>query len=313
MTDILDTPWLIIFDNAEDPSLILDYWPRSKWGAILATTLDSIFADPAYFGNGRELLQLDVDSSIQFLLSSLNLPGTQSELAREIVQQVGCLPVAIRACISQIRAADCSLYDYNKEWNDPRSIINQSRVQYVDSKSARYDKGLPDLIAKSLRDLNQDARALVNIISLMDVEHIPKEMFQNQSLHAKLPFLRHLSGLIIDLTRSSLIGKETDSLDSQRYHIHRVFKEFIQMQMGPNDCQIAFNSAALVLDEQIVGKGLSPDSAAKKFSANKFYFQHVESLWRFYRSEVERSRADSSVQRLLPSPAFIRALRKMSW
>lgn len=292
----------------------MDYWPRSKWGAILTTTLDSMFAGPDYVGHGRELLQLDEDSSIEFLLSSLDLPRTQSELAREIIQRVGCLPVAIRTSICQIREAGCSLDDYNNEWNDPRSIIHESRVQYVDSRYARYDKALRDLYAKSLRALNRDARALVNIFALMDDEHIPKKMFQNQSLQARLPFLRQLSKLISVLVRSSLIEKETDSLDSQRYHIHRVTRTLIQMQMGPDDCQVAFDSAALDLDEKIDGKGKSVNSVATTFSANKFYFQHVQSLWRFYRSEVDRSRADSiATKRLLPSPAFIRALRKMSW
>lgn len=312
METTLENPWLIIFDNAEDTSLILDYWPLSRWGAIIVTSVESTFAGPDYCEQGAELFQLDEEPSIRMLLVSLSLHDPSSadhDLAGEIVRRVGCLPVAIRTCIGQIRESSCSLKEYNKEWNDPRSIINKSARRYVDSRHARYQKSLLELYAKSVRDLNRDARSLVNIFALMDDEHIPYEMFQNESAFGEVYFLRRVSGIIIDLTRSSLIGREatTESSPSPRYHIHRMVRTFIQMQMDAAACQYAFESAAILLDKKIV------EGPKKTFADNKSYFQHVESLWKFYTEEAERFREDSTLTPLVPSLPFVRSLRKMSW
>lgn len=299
----------MIFDNAVDISLILDYWPKSKSGAILITTQKPIFAGPDLCRRGRELLQLDEASAITLLQSSLLQPSTNTEDARTIVQRVGCLPVAIRTCIGQINEADCTLDDYNKEWNDARSIISQSDVKYVESLNARYDKGLRDLWAKSFRNLNDDARALINVFSLMDDEHIPEELLKNESLYQELPFLRHRVRAIRDLAESSLIGKETQSQSqaSKRFHIHRMTRAFAQMQMDPESCQAAFDSAALLLNATVVSNSRDPN-----FARNKSYFQHVQALYDYYESTVN-GESDQSNRILVASIAFIQLLRKTTW
>lgn len=147
---------------------------------ILITTQNPIFAGPDLCTKGRELLQLDEDTAISLLQSSLAQPITPTdENSRTLVRKVGCLPVAIRTCFGQVSEADCSLEEYNKQWNDARMIIKDADVRYVESLNARYDKGLRDLWAISFQNLNYKARALINVFSLLDDEHIPKELLKN--------------------------------------------------------------------------------------------------------------------------------------
>ncbi|EED22768.1 conserved hypothetical protein [Talaromyces stipitatus ATCC 10500] len=305
-----DTPWLLIFDNAVDPTLFLDYWPRNKRGAILVTTQLRIFATEDYCGQGKELLQLDEASAIQFLQSSVPDSLRNTEAARAIVQRVGCLPVAIKTSVGLIREAGCSLDDYNKEWNDPRTIIDRSDVKYADSRDARYNKGLRDLFAKSLQNLDLDARALVNVFSLMDDEHIPEEMLRNDLLAVQLPFLKHRARLIRDLIESCLIGPETEAhrSSSRRFHIHRMIRAFVQMEMKLNDRKSAYESASLLLNARVVTGG------DPKFAGNKSYFQHVQALWEYYQRELapdDPTKVDNKFP--VATPALVQLLRKTSW
>jgi len=281
-------------------------------GAILITTQLPVFANLDFCKKGRELLQLDEDSAIRLLQCSLTHPITlEDEDARTLVKRVGCLPVAIRTCIGQINEADCSLEEYNKQWTDARAIIQDADVKHVETLNARYDKGLRELWAVSFKNLDGNARALINVFSLLDDEHIPEALLKNEKLYTKLPFLKSRVRAIRDLSQSSLIGKElgmetgTTLQTGKRFHIHRMTRTFAQIQMDHRAEQAAFDAASLLLDAAVVyaQKGVS-------FLREESYFQHVQALHDYYQSTVNGETVNGVIT---VSISFIKVIRKVAW
>ncbi|KAL9097432.1 MAG: hypothetical protein Q9165_000328 [Trypethelium subeluteriae] len=110
------TKWLLIFDNVEDPSLVLPYWPSSAKGAIVLTTRNSEAARLFTNTEGRlDIYPFPIDDGKAFLLSLAETDlhahaqiGAQELAAADtICQSVGLLPLALDILGSYI--ASCGI------------------------------------------------------------------------------------------------------------------------------------------------------------------------------------------------------------
>lgn len=91
-------PWLLIIDNADDPSMDLtDYFPSGDRGAILITTRNPTFG--IHGGeHSRKIDGMDVEEAATLLLKSAakNLDDELSRTVAELIaERLGCLPLAI--------------------------------------------------------------------------------------------------------------------------------------------------------------------------------------------------------------------------
>ncbi|KFY01636.1 hypothetical protein V490_00828 [Pseudogymnoascus sp. VKM F-3557] len=311
-----DTCWLLIFDNAIDSDLVLNYWPSAcRSGSILITSQDPYFATKDVAGEGQELPQLDDKSAIALLLSSIPRPrGTKQEAqeAAEIVQRVGCLPIAIRTVIGQITEDDCLLSEYIEQWNT-KDFFSESKVKHVNTVNARYNKSLKDLWADSFKSLNAKARFMMHVMSLIDTENIPEDLFRplkDDTLAIKFPFLRDRVRCIRDLIGSSLISKniDKDEISDRYFHLHRMTGAFAQMQMDAESQQAAFDAATLLLENKVwIGEREERSAQLKQ------YFEHVDALVRLVSLQSTTAPEDLHGSKLRQSATFVSLLRKMAW
>ncbi len=96
--------WLIIFDNADNPSAIQDLLPR-EGGDILITS-----RNPNWQG---EIIEVDVLSIEDAFAFYQKLTGKKDEYIRPLVEALGYLPLAIAqaaAYVSQIKRVDTQQY-----------------------------------------------------------------------------------------------------------------------------------------------------------------------------------------------------------
>lgn len=316
LTDCLDTRWLLIFDNATDSDLALNYWPSvCRSGSILITSQDPYFATKDVAGEGQELPQLDDKSAIALLLSSIPRPlGTKQEAqeAAEIVQRVGCLPIAIRTVIGQITEDDCLLSEYIEQWNT-KDFFSESKVKHVNTINARYNKSLKDLWADSFESLNAKTRFMMHVMSLIDTENIPEDLFRplkDDTLAIKFPFLRDRVKCIRDLLGSSLISKniDKDEISDRYFHLHRMTRAFAQMQMDAESQQAAFDAATLLLENKVwIGEREERSAQLKQ------YFEHVDALFQLVSLQSTTAQENLHGNRLKQSASFVSLLRKMAW
>ena len=113
------SPWLLIFDNVNDPALVTDLLPRRASGAILLTTRLQV-TGPHF--TKIELEKMSCEESTAFLLRRI-MVNDEERLAAEISQQereaveqlwnvMEGLPLALDQAAAYIEETGCMLSDY---------------------------------------------------------------------------------------------------------------------------------------------------------------------------------------------------------
>ena len=108
-------PWLLIFDNADDPSLDLShYFPVGNQGTVIVTTRNPECRVHATAGS-RELRDMEYNEATTLLLASAGKDFDDEylrSLAQPIVQVLGCLALALLHAGASIRQGIAPLDEY---------------------------------------------------------------------------------------------------------------------------------------------------------------------------------------------------------
>ena len=119
-------PWLLILDNADDPSFrISQFFPVGNRGTIIITTRNPNCTWHATVGS-RELNEMEFDEAITLLLRSSGRPVEDKslrDLAQPVIQTLGCLALAVIQAGASIRQGICSLGDYLEHYRRHRKKL----------------------------------------------------------------------------------------------------------------------------------------------------------------------------------------------
>ncbi|KAH8834492.1 hypothetical protein DL96DRAFT_495498 [Flagelloscypha sp. PMI_526] len=167
--------WLLFLDNADDPSL--DLRPYISWshGNVLITTRNrelrihalkcSIWVD-----------RLDLDDAKELLLKGLSVGDgfEQQDIAVTIVQELGCLALAITQVHAFLTKGLCSISEYL-----PLYMQNRRRLLEHDSaqKSDDYRYSVYTTWTISFNKLSSNAGFLLELLSCMHHDAIPSWIF----------------------------------------------------------------------------------------------------------------------------------------
>ncbi|KAF2006584.1 tetratricopeptide repeat domain-containing protein [Amniculicola lignicola CBS 123094] len=126
----LSEPWLLIIDNADDPTLELDeYFPKGNRGHILITTRDPIHK--SYGTVGEKFFEFQELKSEEASCLLLKAAGQErpwdsklSHIATTIAKTLGFLALAITQAGRTIRQGYCKIHDYlefyERQWKKTR-------------------------------------------------------------------------------------------------------------------------------------------------------------------------------------------------
>ena len=108
--------WLIVFDNADEPPVYVmeGFIPPGNRGNILITSRNQSMGRVISFENIIEISEIKVSDAITLLLkaSHLNASAKHIEVAKNIVTELGCLPLAVDQAGAYIEAGRCSIDKY---------------------------------------------------------------------------------------------------------------------------------------------------------------------------------------------------------
>ena len=195
-----EDPWLLIIDNADDPSLdISSYFPAGNRGTILLTTRNPDCEIHATVGSFRSE-KLLVNDAVELLLKVAaikDLSETSRHSALRVAETLGFLALALVQAGAFIRQKSCSLEEYCDEYSrqrqellDYRPVQGRSDYPYTVHTTLEVSitkiKSMPSPVA----DI---ALCLLHCFSFWHFEGIPGEYFKKAWLSERIPISERLN------------------------------------------------------------------------------------------------------------------------
>ncbi|XXH00199.1 Protein ssh4 [Hypoxylon texense] len=168
------TPWLVVFDNADDLRALKVAWPSSSRGSILLTTRDfDVANNPA-----AQCLQVepfdDVEGSVM-LLKQIGLDpavAANKEHATAITQALGGLPLALGQIGGFIAQRRLPLKDFLARYERNAAKIDARKTVKDD-----YEHTLSTVWDVSFQKLPENATKLLNMLIFFDPDGVDEEIF----------------------------------------------------------------------------------------------------------------------------------------
>ncbi|HTK07740.1 MAG TPA: NB-ARC domain-containing protein [Ktedonobacteraceae bacterium] len=178
-----EQPWLLIFDNVDDPSFIQPYLPRRGNGSVLLTTRASAVGS---FAACIEVETLGVVEGAQILLRRAQRETCASEEeineAINIVIALEQFPLALDQAGAYIEETRCSLGDYLQLYEQHRHALLARR--------GRQSTGYPESVTTTwslaferVKRSNPAAAELLCLCTCFAPEHIPEEILTEGAAH----------------------------------------------------------------------------------------------------------------------------------
>lgn len=168
-----DSPWLLIFDNADDSSLLKHVWPNNSNGSVIITSRDANFA-LHFAARGVQIRPLDEATSVSLLLKILSIEEASSvnrERIHEIAGMFAGLPLALTQIGSFIAQRKLSLQDFPSYYKR-----NSLKIDSRKSKLSEYEHTLDSVWAMSLETLPNNAACLARLLSLFNPDSVKEEV-----------------------------------------------------------------------------------------------------------------------------------------
>lgn len=240
-----EATWLLIFDNADDPMILTDYWPQGS-GSILVTS-----RDPSSKGmfttrpSGLDLGPLSPQDSLS-LLNHLTTTSNELEVdtARQISDALGGIPLAISQMAGIIRRQDLTLSEVLELYMDHEEHASLYETKF-DTSLVTYRHSLSTVWA--FGKLKPQSQQLLELISFLDPDSIGEDLLEAsvEILSEGTPFKK--SNFIearTDLVQSSLVQR-----DKQKQHIsvHRIVQDVILATMDAERKRSIFDQVVRIL------------------------------------------------------------------
>ncbi|KAN0095890.1 tetratricopeptide repeat domain containing protein [Hyaloscypha variabilis] len=266
----VEATWLMVFDNADDPQILPDYWPIQGSGSVLITSRDplskSIFARTS---SGVDLEPFSNEEGAT-LLKQLTDEQDTEHIAEDIAQVLGGLPLAISQMAGIIRRQELKLSEFLESYNDATE-----RATLFGSKFPVGHSVYPHTISSVwvLDSLTPTTRNLLQVIAFLDPDSIQEYVLTNFSgdlMLAGYPFSpAAFKDARTELLQASLIVRHKDR---KELTVHRLVQESVRAKMTPDESMRTFWSAVQLLWAKWPTAMGSPTRKGAPVVTPKFHF-----------------------------------------
>ncbi|CAP86729.1 Pc20g14000 [Penicillium rubens Wisconsin 54-1255] len=243
------TRWLLIYDNADDLSLIKHTWPAGYGGSVLVTSRDP--TAPLYPASaGCQVPAFDTENGTAALLDILGLDSestTHQAQAKLITSKLGGLPLALNQIGGFLAQRQMPLEDFLAFYNRNSLSVDAKGSESMDSSHT-----LATVWETSLSQLSPNAKVLHMILSFLDPNGIDESVLKNGANRANDPALRFMVDEIEfldtqkELRQRSLIDK---SSESGLISMHRLVQRAAIRRISTEEREGAFLLAMAIVAE----------------------------------------------------------------
>ena len=207
-------PWLLIFDNADDPT-VLDFLPRQPSGAILLTTRSQ---EPGLYVKPIEMKKMSQEEGVTFLLrrsSSLDVEdgeedpsksasAAELQAAQQLWKAMDGLPLALDQAGAYVMAGQSNLSNYVDLYRNHREDLLQERggaiPEHPDAVATTWS-----LSFQRVEQKNTVAAEVLRFCAFLSPDAIPEELIIAEAAHPTSPLQKLItSASMLDNAVSTL-------------------------------------------------------------------------------------------------------------
>ena len=192
----LPEEWIIVFDNADGaPEVVEKFIPPGHRGNVLITSRNRSLGRLTQFENSLEIDNMEKKDAISLLLkSSGHIDQAHTlilEMARKIVTELCCLPLAVAQAGAAIEAGLCNIDDYLDLYSAKRKeLLSHSffkgASEYQQTVYGTWDLSFKEIESRASSDSNSDgvqraqiAILILKIFAFMHHESIDENIFRH--------------------------------------------------------------------------------------------------------------------------------------
>ncbi|KAM0267364.1 hypothetical protein ACHAPA_005906 [Fusarium lateritium] len=169
--------WLLVYDNAEDLSVLQEYWPAGCLsGAAIITSQDPVFNHVT--SRSIQLQPLTATEGSKLIQNYLRRGDSEQQSAEQLSTVLGGMPLAIVHFTGYISKSQCPIEHItaNLDHRLKSSKIFKMK-QNISAGARKYEHTLSTVWDLAFRRLSEDARLLLEYIAFLDPDDIPVDMF----------------------------------------------------------------------------------------------------------------------------------------
>lgn len=225
-----ETDWLLVFDNADTPSILSPFLPLQSRGHIIITSRASVVQ---CLGIVRplELEELSLQEACEFLYRRTGRePGTDGEAVDTLAEELGRLPLALEQAAAYVVEKQAPFASYLASFRKQRlKLLNKQRPSAGEPVATTWAMNFKALAGTPA------ARDLLHLSAFLGPDNIPLELLRDGGPQLGQTLFRVLTQagddpLVLDeqllepLRRYSLIKR---NLAIATYNVHRLVQEVV--------------------------------------------------------------------------------------
>ncbi|KAF9882504.1 hypothetical protein CkaCkLH20_00540 [Colletotrichum karsti] len=311
----LEKRWLLILDNATTWTDISPYITKALMlskGSVLITTKENPFrAAPNWLRQSHvQLGPLSVDHGREFLLTSIHPrvriedlhEDEDYELAAKTISMLNGLPLAISMVVGYVKESGCSLGDFLEMWDEKESR-SKKPGKTGNVLGSSVDNTVDSLWDIGIREVPSNSRKLLNIMSFLNADKIPKSLLVGDHEEDYLDFLNasevlSYKRMINKLSSRRLISWKETPTGEIEYSIHRILQEKIMVDMDDYSIADAFRKTFRLLRKRFPRADHQQVPNPSNWGACQAYMPHIESFHQTFCREKDRIESLAGVKKL---------------
>ncbi|KAK5123908.1 hypothetical protein LTR85_002104 [Meristemomyces frigidus] len=227
-----EASWLVVFDNADDPALLDDYWPRSSSGSILMTSRVPLPQLQFYStGPGCVLPPFSLDEAADYMLRITQREDDDEDRdsVNAVAQILGCMPLAIAQMAGSIVRRDITFAEFLQEYQDPWAQAELFSQTAGNRKAEGYEHNVSTVWG--VKDLKHSAY-LLDVLAFLDPDGIPEYILEANDATTDMkgfPRSKKEYGQARDeLLQSSLVSRNRTE---KKLVIHRLIQDTVRLSV----------------------------------------------------------------------------------
>lgn len=249
-------PWLLIYDNADDQSLLRELTPADNAHVLITTRLTD------WHGEVEELAVdvFDLGTAVEFLLDQARNKAKSRKAAARLAEALDRLPLAL---------AHARSYCWGRNWNFDRYIKHLPELIRRVPPNAAYPASVFATFSLAIERANENhpgAESLMSLFAFLAADQIPLWLVANAE-----PEPLAFTEAIAALAGVSLVNMDTLESGSEAVSVHRLVQRVMRARVADR----GETEAAATLVGRMVESGYDDTNSFASLTRNREWYPHA--------------------------------------